>query len=142
MMSFVLLTSSAMGWTFPNIPEYSFVEGESDLHLKVCNSTQIWKAGAFDWYQPIWSPRNLEGLATGTLVGPMIVREDMALTFDNIEDGPNIDDRDVNQAFENQWSLFQWYKKQLFECTEKCNNDSDCYATWAYMKNYQQDDPE
>jgi len=148
MISSILLANLAFGTI--SIPEYSFAEGENNLFTKayffidVCNSLEpeMWKKGSFDWSHYIFRNVNSEGLVIDTPVGPSIVREEMSVVFPQIEDGPDMDDKEDSQMVENKLSTFQWYIQQLEKCTKSCYEDGDCYATWAYMKDYvQMQDP-
>jgi len=124
------------------MPDFAFVDGESNISIDVCNSQEIdmWKRGAFNWASHIFQDSNSVGLVVGTPVGPSVVREKMSLMFPNIVDGPEIDDKEDSQVTANIFSTFQWYKTQLEECTKACYEDGNCYATWAYMKDFVQKD--
>jgi len=128
-----LLAKFAFGLS---MPDFAFVDGESNISIDVCNSQEInmWKRGAFNWANHIFQDSNSVGLVVGTPVGPSVVREKMSLMFPNIVDGPEIDDKEDSQVTANIFSTFQWYKTQLEECTKACYEDDNCYATWAYMK--------
>jgi len=139
MLTSVLLTNIALGEHIV-VPEFVYKEGNSDIFVKVCYSgeTEVWRKGSFDHAGSLSSNQNLPGLSVGISEEPFVVRAEMAKMFDHIEDGPGIDDEHNSQVLANEFALFQWYQKQLEECTISCYKDDACYATWARMKNWVQ----